>query len=301
MNRRSFLTAAGRARPRGLRADAARLERQGADPLSRPRHRLARQALRQIQSSATPPSSGCGPARCGPKGRPGTASAAIWSGATFPTTARCAGSRKTATSAPSAIPPDYSNGNTFDYEGRQLSCQHGDAARRPLRARRHRDRDRRQVQGKPLNSPNDVVVHPDGGIWFTDPPYGIMGNYEGFQAKQEIKEAVYRVDPKTGKMDKVTDELDKPNGLCFSPDYKKLYVCDTGARARDIQVFDWSTARRCATRSSSTNMKIAGRGRRPRPTASAPTWTATSGPAPAGSARATTASTSSRRTAAHRA
>ena len=56
-----------------------------------------------------------------------------------------------------------------------------------------------KYNGKPLNSPNDAVVHPDGGIWFTDPPYGIMGNYEGFPAKQENKEAVYRVDPKTAR------------------------------------------------------------------------------------------------------
>jgi gluconolactonase len=134
-------------------------------------------------------------------------------------------------------PAEYSNGNTFDFEGRQISCQHG--LRRVVRY----EPDGKitviadKWQGKPLNSPNDVVVHPDGAIWFTDPPYGIMGNYEGFQAKQELKEAVYRVDPKTGKMDKVTDELDKPNGICFSPDYKKIFICDTGA-SQDIQVFD---------------------------------------------------------------
>jgi gluconolactonase len=92
-------------------------------------------------------------------------------------------------------------------------------------------------QGKPLNSPNDVVVHPDGSIWFTDPTYGIQGNYEGFQAKSEVKDAVYRVDPKSGKIDKITDELDKPNGICFSPDYKKVYICDTGD-PKDIQVMD---------------------------------------------------------------
>src|SRR3954451_8794959 len=134
-------------------------------------------------------------------------------------------------------PSGYSNGNTFDFEGRQLSCEH--AGRRVVRY----ENDGKltviadKYNGKPLNSPNDVVVHPDGGIWFTDPPYGIMGNYEGFQAKQENKEAVYRVDPKTKRVDVVTDALDKPNGICFSPDYKKLYVVDTGA-PRNIQVFD---------------------------------------------------------------
>ncbi len=88
-----------------------------------------------------------------------------------------------------------------------------------------------------MNSPNDIVVHPDGGIWFTDPVYGIRGNYEGFKAEQETKEAVYRVDPKTGQVEKVTDEVGQPNGICFSPDYKKLYVADTGT-PRDVKVWD---------------------------------------------------------------
>jgi gluconolactonase len=135
------------------------------------------------------------------------------------------------------LPSEYSNGNTFDYEGRQVSCQHG--MRRVVRF--ETDGTATVIadkwQGKPLNSPNDVVVHPDGSIWFTDPTYGIQGNYEGFQAKSEVKDAVYRVEPKTGKIDKLTDELDKPNGICFSPDYKKVYVCDTGD-PKDIQVFD---------------------------------------------------------------
>jgi gluconolactonase len=134
-------------------------------------------------------------------------------------------------------PSGYSNGNTFDFEGRQLSCEH--AGRRVVRYEHTgavttiADR----YNGKPLNSPNDIVVHPDGSIWFTDPPYGILGNYEGNQAKPEIKEAVYRVDPKTAQIDIVTDSFDKPNGICFSPDYKKVYICDTGA-PRNIQVFD---------------------------------------------------------------
>ena len=88
--------------------------------------------------------------------------------------------------------------------------------------------------GKRLNSPNDIVVHPDGGIWFTDPTYGIQGTYEGFQATPEMKQAVYRVDPKTGRSRRVTDEIDQPNGICFSPDYKKVYIADTGS-GREIQ------------------------------------------------------------------
>jgi gluconolactonase len=134
-------------------------------------------------------------------------------------------------------PSEYSNGNTFDYEGRQISCQHGQ--RRVVRF--EVDGATTVIadkwQGKPLNSPNDVVVHPDGSVWFTDPTYGIQGNYEGFQAASENKKAAYRVEPKTGKIDKITDELDQPNGICFSPDYKKVYICDTGD-PKDIQVFD---------------------------------------------------------------
>jgi gluconolactonase len=134
-------------------------------------------------------------------------------------------------------PSGYSNGNTFDQQGRQLSCEH--VGRRV--ARYEHDGTVTTIadkyNGKSLNSPNDIVVHPDGGIWFTDPPYGIMGNYEGFVAKPELKEAVYRVDPKTARVEMVTDALDKPNGICFSHDYKRLYVVDTGG-PRDIQVFD---------------------------------------------------------------
>jgi gluconolactonase len=134
-------------------------------------------------------------------------------------------------------PSGYSNGNTFDYEGRQLSCEHG--GRRVVRYEVNGTTTviADKFQGKRLNSPNDIVVHPDGGIWFTDPTYGINGNYEGFKADKELKEAVYRVDPKSGQMDKVFDEMTGPNGICFSPDYKKVYIADTGA-GREIRVFD---------------------------------------------------------------
>src|SRR6202790_139760 len=134
-------------------------------------------------------------------------------------------------------PSGYSNGNTFDFEGRQLSCEHG--GRRVVRYEQNgtvtviADK----FQGKRLNSPNDIVVHPDGSIWFTDPMYGINGYYEGFKGDSELKPAVYRVDGKTGQMDKVTDEPDGPNGICFSPDYKKVYVADTGA-PRDTRVYE---------------------------------------------------------------
>lgn len=134
-------------------------------------------------------------------------------------------------------PSGYSNGNTFDYEGRQLSCQHG--GRRVVRYEHSgavtviADK----FEGKRLNSPNDIAVHPDGGIWFTDPMYGILGNYEGFKANSEVKPALYRADPKSGQLEKITDEADGPNGVCFSPDYKKVYLADTGT-ARQIWVWD---------------------------------------------------------------
>lgn len=134
-------------------------------------------------------------------------------------------------------PSGHSNGNTFDFEGRQLSCEHG--GRRVVRYEYNGSVTviAEKFQGKRLNSPNDVVVHPDGGIWFTDPPYGIRANYTGFKAEQELPVAVYRVDSKTGQIDKVTDEVNLPNGICFSPDYKKLYVADTGT-PQDIKAFD---------------------------------------------------------------
>ena len=136
-------------------------------------------------------------------------------------------------------PSGYSNGNTFDFQGRQIAFEHG--ARRVTRY----EHDGSVTvladnwQGKPLNAPNDGVVHPDGALWFTDPGYGSMVNYEGYKRPLEIKEAVYRVDPQSGQMTMVSDELLKPNGLCFSPDYKKLYIVDTGGSApKPIYVYD---------------------------------------------------------------
>ena len=133
-------------------------------------------------------------------------------------------------------PSGNSNGNTFDFEGRQIACQHG--TRKVVRYE-HNGKTTvlaDKANGKELNAPNDAVVHPDGGsIWFTDPGYGSLMEYEGHRLPESAgsvsplqKEAVYRIDAQSGEIMKVADEPRKPNGLCFSPDYKLLYIADTG-------------------------------------------------------------------------
>jgi gluconolactonase len=130
-------------------------------------------------------------------------------------------------------PANNSNGNTVDREGRLVTCEH--LGRRVTRtehdgsitviADRH--------DGKRFNSPNDVVVKSDGSVWFTDPPYGILADYEGGTAESEVgANHVYRADPQTGAVTIVADDFDKPNGLAFSPDEKFLYIADTGVSHR---------------------------------------------------------------------
>ena len=125
-------------------------------------------------------------------------------------------------------PSNYSNGHTRDLQGRLISCEHG--TRQVTRTEYDGSitvlADR--YDGKPLNSPNDVVVKSDGSIWFTDPHYGIMSDYEGYRAKQELPCQVYRLDPATGELSAVISDMDCPNGLAFSPDETFLYVADTG-------------------------------------------------------------------------
>jgi gluconolactonase len=134
-------------------------------------------------------------------------------------------------------PAGYSNGHIVDRQGRLLSCEHG-----------HRRVTRTEhdgtvtvitdnYEGKRLNSPNDLVEHSDGSIWFTDPSYGIDSDYEGHQAESEIGACnVYRVDPHTGETRVVADDFVRPNGLAFSADERQLYIVDT--RERHIRRFE---------------------------------------------------------------
>ncbi len=127
-------------------------------------------------------------------------------------------------------PARNSNGNTRDRQGRLVTCEHG--GRRVTRT----EYDGRitvladAYKGKRLNSPNDVVVSSDGAVWFTDPTYGIDGEYEGDAAPSEIGGShVYRIDPASGEVAIVADDFVKPNGIAFSPDESLLYIVDTGA------------------------------------------------------------------------
>jgi gluconolactonase len=188
-------------------------------------------------------------------------------------------------------PSNNSNGNTFDFQGRQLSCEH--LTRRVTRY----ETDGSIVviadkySGKRLNSPNDVVAHPDGSYWFTDPPYGgqlyegttdaaggpsnptgkinpKLGQPEGIgEYKRELPTGTYRVD-KDGKVELVVgeDQVPDPNGLCFSPDYKKLYIASTGkgpgdtgpGGKGDVWVFDIGANNKASNGKRFSDFKIDG-------------------------------------------
>jgi gluconolactonase len=127
-------------------------------------------------------------------------------------------------------PSNHANGLARDSAGRLLACEHG--TRRVTRT----EYDGRvtvlaeRYQGKRLNSPNDIVCQRDGAVWFTDPPFGILGWWEGEPAEPELPQSVYRIDPASGALQCVLDDLDGPNGLAFSPDESVLYVVESRAR-----------------------------------------------------------------------
>lgn len=125
-------------------------------------------------------------------------------------------------------PSRFANGHTRDREGRLVGCLHGGRAivRTELDGTITTLVDR--FEGKRLNSPNDVVVKSDGTIWFSDPPYGIQTDYEGGKRVSELPANLYRFDPRNGSLDVMAGNIAGPNGLCFSPDEKRLYVSDTG-------------------------------------------------------------------------
>ncbi len=135
-------------------------------------------------------------------------------------------------------PSQFANGNTRDRQGRLVTCEHG--GRRVTRT----EYDGGVTvlidgfEGKRLNSPNDVVVKSDDTIWFTDPPFGILSDYEGGRAEQELPANLYRLDPATGRASVMADDIAGPNGLAFSPDESVLYVVESRATPRNILAYD---------------------------------------------------------------
>jgi gluconolactonase len=138
-------------------------------------------------------------------------------------------------------PSNNANGNTRDRLGRLVTCEHGS---RQVTRTEHDGTitvlcNRFDgVDGKQLNSPNDVVVKSDGSIWFTDPAFGILSNYEGNKAEPELPMNVYRIDSRTGRTTTVAEGIAGPNGLCFSPDETLMYIVESRARPRSIRVYD---------------------------------------------------------------
>jgi gluconolactonase len=135
-------------------------------------------------------------------------------------------------------PSNNANGNTRDRQGRLVTCEHD--ARRVTRT--EHDGTITVIadayDGKPLNSPNDAVCNSDGSIWFTDPPFGVLGYYEGHVAKPELPTNVYRVDPETGRLAVVAGDVERPNGLAFSPDESLLYVVEAGVSPRVVRAYE---------------------------------------------------------------
>ena len=145
-------------------------------------------------------------------------------------------------------PSGFANGHARDREGRLVGCshQHRCITRTELDGRITVLADR--FQGRRLNAPNDVVVKSDGSIWFSDPHYGINTDYEGGKQEAELPPTLYRLDPQDGALTVVADDFAGPNGLCFSPDERWLYVAESGVQfapdpVQHIRVFTVDGAR----------------------------------------------------------
>ena len=137
------------------------------------------------------------------------------------------------------IPSNNSNGNARDTQGRLITCEH--LTRRVTRTEHDGTISviADSFRNFKLNAPNDVVSHSDGSVWFTDPGYGIMNDYEGDKSELELPTAVYRIHPSTGDVQIMATGLIGPNGLCFSPNFDKLYIADSGSTdPRSIFVYD---------------------------------------------------------------
>ncbi len=127
-------------------------------------------------------------------------------------------------------PSNYSNGNTRDRSGRLITCQHVTRSVTRTEADGSITILADSYQGRRLNSPNDVVVQSTGAVWFTDPTYGILSDYEGYEAEPEqSSHNVFRVDPSSGEVSARITDFTQPNGLAFSPDEKTLYVAESGS------------------------------------------------------------------------
>ena len=126
-------------------------------------------------------------------------------------------------------PSNFINGNAEDLEGNLISCSHGGRCIYKTDINGNTTKLVDKYLDKKLNSPNDVVVKSDGSIWFTDPPYGILSDYEGYKGEMEYGASyVFRFDPKDNKLDVVSKDFLKPNGLAFSVNEDKIYIADSG-------------------------------------------------------------------------
>ncbi len=239
MNRRTFLTAGGTlgalaALPRSLRAwqPSARYP----DPLVRlvdPSFAKYRLSLAKVERIATGQRWCEGPVWFG-DGR-----CLLWSD--IPNNRIQRWDEETGAVSVFRAPSNNANGNTRDRQGRLVTCEHD--TRRVTRTEYDgaitviAD----SFDGKPLNSPNDIVCHSDGSLWFTDPPFGILGYYEGHRATAELPTNVYRWDPQTKQLAVVAGDLNRPNGLAFSPDESLLYIVEAGVSPRVVQAYEVAT------------------------------------------------------------